>query len=170
MDSNNSALGSDTPELESVNSETVQPPVTVPYAANLPPHPPDSKFLGGGYFSWYRMPRYHQKIKWAAIATVGFVLLSYFEPIWPFFLAAEIAAVILGLVFGWCRVDFDRMKVRGPLNPKGELDQLGFFNSRVAMRSLELFKITIADMPIPEAERNAANELVERYWYSKEKP
>jgi len=157
----------DNPESESVNPVTVQPPVTAP--VHLPPQPPEAKFLSGGYFRWYHLPRYHQKIKWATIAAVGFVLLSYLEPIWPFFLAAELASITLGLVLGWCRVDYDRMKIRGPLKMEGELDQLGFFNSRVAMRSLRLFKITIGDMPIPVAEKEAATELVERYWHSREK-
>jgi hypothetical protein len=109
-----------------------------------------------------------------------FLVLSYLKPVWPCFLAAALAAVALGLVRGWCRVDFDRLKARGrwhpslasriqPLDPKGELDQLGFFNSRVAMRSPELFRIAIEDMPMRPDERELANQLVNRYWQARGK-
>jgi hypothetical protein len=147
-----------------------------------------------------RLRRYFPKVVISTILATFLILLSYFFVIWPVYLTAEMSAVALGLVLGWCWVDFDRRKARGPLRPRtnerqrlakqldseprrdmsnpqydprdardpldpdGDLDQLGFFNSRVATRSRELFVITIADIPMESKEREDALKLVDSYW------
>jgi hypothetical protein len=86
---------------------------------------------------------------------------------WPFFLAAECAAVGLGINLGWCLVKFDRSRLTG-VKMDQDLDQMGFFNSRIAMRSPELFSITIADVDdVPDHAKTTARALVSKYWQPK---
>lgn len=100
----------------------------------------------------------------AAIATVSLSVASR-QPHWFLYLVGECAAVGVGVSAGWCWVKYDRAKMTRPINVKDDdIDRLGFFNSRVAMRSLTLFKITIADYPIEKEQKDKVIALVERYW------
>jgi hypothetical protein len=110
---------------------------------------------------------------WKKLAIVAFLVLialpvSYGITQWPFYLAAELSVVLLGVTAGWCWIDYDRRKINGPgLRIKGDLDQLGYFNSRVAMRSAELFNTTVLDIPVgpgEQPERDIAHLLVQNYW------
>jgi hypothetical protein len=102
-----------------------------------------------------------------AAATAGLLVWSGYDPLWPVLLAAECAAVGLGISFGWCIVKFDRTRLKW-VKPDSELDKLGFFNSRIAMRSQELFDITIADLSdVTPEQKESARELVRNYWKPK---
>ena len=150
-------------------------------------------------FRWPRLRRYRWKMfVWILISLIA-VVVSYRVTIWPMYLLAELCMVILGLVAGWCLVDFDRQKALGAATivaPKGarwfqnvkanflpdpveeearesldktkDLDQLGFFNSRIAMRSPELFEVSIADIPGTEEQKKEAVDLVWDYWEEKQ--
>jgi hypothetical protein len=86
---------------------------------------------------------------------------------WPIFLAAECAAVSFGINLGWCLVKFDRSRLKG-VKMHQDLDQMGFFNSRIAMRSPELFNITIADVDdVTDHDKATARALVSKYWQPK---
>ena len=86
---------------------------------------------------------------------------------WPIFLAAECASVAFGINLGWCLVKFDRSRLKG-VNMHQDLDQMGFFNSRIAMRSPELFNITIADVDdVTDQDKTTARALVSKYWQPK---
>jgi hypothetical protein len=122
---------------------------------------------------WLGEAEYRGKIFFCGTVAVVLLGLSYLAPIWPICLAAEIAAVALGLTAGWCRIDYERMRVTAisrVIEVKGgaELDDLGFFNARVAMKSPDLFRISIADIPMKAEERAAAQDLVDHYWQGKQ--
>ncbi len=150
-------------------------------------------------FRWPRLRRYRWKMfVWVLISLIA-VIVCYRVTIWPMYLLAELSMVILGLVAGWCLVDFDRQKVLGAATivaPRGakwfhylkanllpdpgegearkaldktkDLDQLGFFNSRIAVRSPELFEVSIADIPGTEEQKKEAVDLVRSYWEQKQ--
>jgi len=75
--------------------------------------------------------------------------------------------VAFGINLGWCLVKFDRSRLKG-VNMQQDLDQMGFFNSRIAMRSPELFNITIADVDdVTDEDKATARALVSKYWQPK---
>jgi hypothetical protein len=117
---------------------------------------------------WIARERSRKKLAVVALFALVALPLSYGITQWPFYLAAELSVVVLGLTAGWCWIDYDRRKINGPhLNPSDDLDQLGYFNSKVAMRSAELFNITVMDIPVEKGEqpqRDIAHLLVQRYW------
>jgi hypothetical protein len=78
-------------------------------------------------------------------ATASFLLLTSLLHVeaWPVFLLSELSAVWLGLALGWAWVDVDLKKVEDP-SPQS-FDDLGFFYSRIATRSLVLFEVTTAE-------------------------
>lgn len=150
-------------------------------------------------FRWPRLRRYRWKMfVWVLLSLIA-VTVCYRVTIWPMYLIAELSMVILGLVAGWCLVDFDRQKALGAATivaPRGakwlqnikanflpdpveeetrealdktkDLDQLGFFNSRIAMRSPELFEVSIADIPGAGDQKKEAVKLVRDYWEQKQ--
>jgi hypothetical protein len=123
---------------------------------------------GGLGRKWVTRDRSWKKLAVAASLALLFLLLSYGIRQWPFYLAAELSVVLLGLTAGWCWIDYDRRKINGPgLSMDSDLDQLGYFNSRVAMRSADLFNVTVLDIPVGSGEqpqRDIAHLLVQRYW------
>jgi hypothetical protein len=122
-----------------------------------------------GWFErrWVARDRSWKKLVVVALLVLLALPLSYVIRQWPFYLAAELSVVLLGLTAGWCWIDYDRRKINGPgLTIDGDLDQLGYFNSRVAMRSAELFSTTVVDIPVAgeQPERDIAHLKVQRYW------
>jgi hypothetical protein len=98
---------------------------------------------------------------------IALLCWSAYQPVWQLLLAAECAAVCFGIDFGWCLVKFDRSRLAG-VDMKKDLDQLGFFNSRIAMRSPELFNITIADLDeVTPDDKAKARALVRKHWEPK---
>jgi len=123
--------------------------------------------------NWIGKSKYWKVVRYPLAALVILLALSYIVPIWPFCLAAELGAVAVGVTAGWCGLDYERMKVTTipahlKKNGHAELDDLGFFNARVAMRNRDLFRISIADIPMEPEQRAAAQGLVDRYWHAKE--
>jgi hypothetical protein len=143
--------------------------------------------IGLVWRKWIGRDRYRKKLAFVGFLVLVALPLSYGFRQWPFYLAAELATAALGLTAGWCWIDYDRRKINGPLDLYEDVDQLGYFNSRVAMRSADLFHVTIADIPKKEEDkrkgerkerekddkdketyaqrqRDIAYLLVQRYW------
>lgn len=117
---------------------------------------------------WVARDRSWKKLAVVAVLVLIALPVSYWITQWPFYLAAELSVVLLGVTAGWCWIDYDRRKINGPgLTIDGDLDQLGYFNSRVAMRSADLFNTTVVDIPVgpgEQPERDIAHLLVQNYW------
>jgi hypothetical protein len=117
---------------------------------------------------WVARDRSWKKLAVVALLALVALPVSYGITQWPFYLAAELSVVLLGVTAGWCWIDYDRRKINGPgLKIDGDLDQLGYFNSRVAMRSAELFNTTVVDIPVEpgdQPQRDIAHLLVQNYW------
>lgn len=108
-----------------------------------------------------------------SVALASSLWLSFDRPHWAFYLLSELASVGLGITSGWWWVDFDYSKPESLSSPVGDRRQLGFlnlrkslgfFHSRVAMRSQELFNITIVGPTIRREQVLFARELVRNYW------
>jgi hypothetical protein len=91
---------------------------------------------------------------------------------WPLYLLSEISSVALGIFVAACWIRHDRAKVQSSTEEgKGGLDQLGFFNSRLAKRNPKLFEIATKELmsEVPEERRQPATTMVARYWEIKDK-
>ena len=125
---------------------------------------------GSGSTSFFA--NYWWKALLACLPLVFFLVVCAGVPTWPLYLLSEISSVCLGIFVAYCWIRNDRAKARTSTEEgKGGLDQLGFFNSRLAKRNLKLFEIATKEVvgeapgqPIP-----SATALVANYWETKGK-
>lgn len=101
----------------------------------------------------------------AGIISAIFIWLSLFHGTWPWYLSAEVSSAITGILGTANWIIHDRAKAQTSLK-RGSLDQLGFFNSRLAKRSRKLFEIATKEVTRERSEeqRQQANALVANYW------
>src|SRR5208283_138209 len=110
---------------------------------------------------------YWWKALLACLPLAFFLAVCWRFPTWPLYLLSEISSVALGIFVAACWIRHDRAKVQSSTEEgKGGLDQLGFFNSRLAKRNPKLFEIGTKEVmsEVPEEKRQPARALVARYW------
>jgi hypothetical protein len=125
---------------------------------------------GSGSTSFFA--NYWWKALLACLPLLFFLVVCARVPTWPFYLLSEISSVCLGIFVAYCWIRNDRAKARTSTEEgKGGLDQLGFFNSRLAKRNLKLFEIATKEV-VSEAPGQSiapATALVTNYWEAKGK-
>lgn len=101
----------------------------------------------------------------ASIISAILIWLSLSHGTWAWYLSAEISSALAGILFAAKWIIHDRAKAQTSLK-RGSLDQLGFFNSRLAKRSRKLFEIATKEVTreSSEVQRQQANALVAQYW------
>jgi hypothetical protein len=111
--------------------------------------------------------KYWWKALLACLPLVFFLVVGWFVRSWPLYLLSEISSVCLGIFVAACWIRYDRAKAQTSSKRKpGGLDQLGFFNSRLAKRSSKLFEIATKEVTREKSEeqRQQAVALVAKYW------
>jgi hypothetical protein len=123
---------------------------------------------GSGSTSFFA--NYWWKALLACIPLLFFLVVCARVPTWPLYLLSESSSVCLGIFVAYCWIRNDRAKARtSTTEGKDGLDQLGFFNSRLAKRNLKLFEIATKEVvsPVPGEPTPPATALVARYWEGK---
>jgi hypothetical protein len=113
---------------------------------------------------------YWWKALLACLPLVFFLVVCARVPTWPLYLLSEISSVALGIFVAASWIRYDRAKAKTATEGgKGGLDQLGFFNSRLAKRNLKLFEIATKEVmsDVPEKRRQPAKAMVASYWEGK---
>jgi hypothetical protein len=142
-----------------------------------PPSTTSSGDSGSGWRSFLAfLARYWWKLLLALIPLSVFLFWSWSDGIWPLYLLSEISSAAFGIFVVACWIRHDRAKANtATLGGKGGLDQLGFFNSRLAKRSPELFDIATKEVlhegevtrGKTDKEIAPARAMVANYWEKK---
>ena len=106
----------------------------------------------------------------AGIISAAIIWLSLSHGTWPWYLSAEVSSALTGILGTASWIRHDRAKARTSTEGgKGGLDQLGFFNSRLAKRNLTLFRIATKEVVGDEHGKPSppAAALVAKYWEAK---
>lgn len=123
---------------------------------------------GSGSTSFFA--NYWWKALLASVPLVFFLVVCARVPTWPLYLLSEISSVALGIFVAASWIRNDRAKAKNATEGgKGGLDQLGFFNSRLAKRNLKLFEIATKEVmsDVPEKRRQPAKTMVASFWEGK---